>query len=214
MDAGANAGLLDTTLLDTINWTGLLNTLNIICERAKQQKQKETLNNPLNPIGGYFPIMGVEHVNTTAAQQREALATRRAVDSESTDGGEEVVGGSMVGGAMEGGGDGGGSGGVRSEAPALADVARTTATLKDLKALEELLKGEGDFADTLTGVRSGLGSFPPQYQQDAFLKWMQSVDIQVNRPATLCKQCAIYSLQCVADSLGTACQRRVLVISI
>ena len=110
---------------------------------------------------------------------------------------------------MEGGGDGG----VRSEAPALAEVARTTATLKDLQALESLLKGEVDFADTLAGVRSGLGSFPPQYQ-DEWLKWMQSVDIQVNRPATLCKQCAIYSLQCVADSLGTACQRRVLVISI
>ena len=180
----------------------------IMCEDNAAERTRE----PIQLRYSEIPV--VHHLNTSDAQRRQAVATLRAVDSESTDGGEEVVGGSMVGGAMEGGGDGGGSGGVRSEAPALAEVARTTATPKDLKALESLLRGEVDFADTLAGVRSGLGSFPPQYQQDAFLKWMQSVDIQVNRPATLCKQCAIYSLQCVADSLGTACQRRLLVISI
>ena len=148
------------------------------------------------------------------------------------DGGGAMEGGSMVGGAMEGGGDGGGameggamvgggdgggSGGVRSEAPALAAVAlqppRTTATIKQLQAMDCLIKGEGEFADTLAEVRSGSGSFKPE-DQDEFLKRMKCMDIQVNRPATLCKQCAIYSLHCVADILGTACQRRVLVISI
>ena len=193
----------------------------------------------LRQRGGYFPEMPVEHVNTSEAQRREAVAAHRADDIEGSDSGEEVVGGSMeggamvggamvggamyggggdgggamVGGSMVGGGDGGGSGGVRSEAPALAAVPRTTATIKQLQAMEELIKGKGVFAATLAEVRSGSGSFKPE-DQDGFLKWMKCIDIQVNRPATLCKQCAIYSLHCVADSLGTACQRRVLVISI
>ena len=221
-DAGANAGLLDT-----INWAGLLNTLNFntlnwgTANKWNEDQRKKRTCEPLRQFGGYFPEMPVDHVNTSEAQRREALATLRADDSEGSDGGGvggSMVGGSMVGGAMEGGamvggGDGGGSGGVRSEAPALAAVARTTATIKHLQALEQLIKGEGEFAATLSEVRSGSGSFKTEYQ-DGFLKWMQCIDIQVNRPATLCKQCAIYSLQCVADSLGTACQRRVLVISI
>jgi hypothetical protein len=234
---GANAGASAGVNISEMDWS-------IMCERANEEMQKETgdgggprlletLNNPLNSIGGYFPDMGVEHVNTTAAEQREALATLRDEESEGSDRGEEVVGGSMVGGgdgggamegggdgggameggAMVGGGDGGGSGGVRSKAPALAAVERTTLTVKQLQAMDYLIKGEGGFAATLAEVRSKSGAFKPE-SEDGFLKWMKCIDIQVNRPATLCKQCAIYSLQCVADSLGTACQRRVLVISI
>ena len=209
---GANAGASAGVNISEMDWS-------IMCERANEEMQKEagdgggprlleTLNNPLNSIGGYFPDMGVEHVNTTAAEQSEALATLRDEESEGSDRGEEVVGGSMVGG-----GDGGGSGGVRSKAPALAAVARTTLTVKQLQAMDYLIKGEREFAATLAEVRSKSGAFKPE-SEDGFLKWMKCIDIQVNRPATLCKQCAIYSLQCVADSLGTACQRRVLVISI
>ena len=73
-NAGASAGLLDT--MDWDGPDGLLNSLN------KQQRYSET------------PV--IHHFNTSEAQKREALATRRAVDSESTDGGEEVVGGSMA----------------------------------------------------------------------------------------------------------------------
>ena len=103
---------------------------------------------------------------------------------------------------------------VAPVAPAVAlQPPRTTATIKQLQAMDSLIKGEGEFAATLAQVRSGSGSFKPE-DQDEFLKRMKCMDIQVNRPATLCKQCAIYSLHCVADSLGTACQRRVLVISI
>ena len=228
-DAGANAALLDT--LDWDGPDGLLNTLN----KKVDKRVKWDASNKWNADHGtrvpvqkrYSEMPVIHHLNTTDAQKREALATRQEEESEGSDGGEEVVGGSMVGGgdgggAMEGGamvgrGDGGGSGGVRSEAPALAAVAlqppRTTATIKQLQAMDSLIKGEGEFAATLAQVRSGSGSFKPE-DQDEFLKRMKCMDIQVNRPANLCKQCAIYSLQCVADSLGTACQRRVLVISI
>ena len=81
------------------------------------------------------------------------------------------------------------------------------------KALDDFMNGEGDMASNLPEMLQTLTSIQP-FDHRAFITTVDGLDIEVTRPATLCKQCAIYSLQCVADSLGTACQQRVLFISI
>ena len=82
---------------------------------------------------------------------------------------------------------------VAPVAPALAlDENASLFDRPTMIALDDFMDGKGDMASNLPEMLQTLTSIQP-FDHRAFITTVDGLDIEVTRPATLCKQCAICS---------------------